>query len=91
VEGLLRVNEVRTEFGWTLQRVNPGSIEVSQGGTRKTIDCDRLIIAIGRRPANALVQPLQEHGLKVQVIGDAKEPRSYGNAIHEAAYLSRRI
>jgi hypothetical protein len=30
-------------------------------------------------------------GITVQVIGDAKAPRSYGNAIHEAAYLSRRI
>jgi len=25
------------------------------------------------------------------VIGDARAPRSYGNAIHEAAYLARRI
>jgi 2-enoate reductase len=91
VEGLLAANEVRTEFGWTLERLYRSSIEVSQDGTRKTIDCDRLIIAIGRRPANALVQPLREHGLEVQIIGDAKAPRSYGNAIHEAAYLSRRI
>jgi hypothetical protein len=27
----------------------------------------------------------------VQVIGDALKVRSYGNAIHEAAYLARNI
>jgi hypothetical protein len=27
----------------------------------------------------------------VHVVGDARTPRSYGNAIHEAAYLSRQV
>ena len=27
----------------------------------------------------------------VQVIGDARAPRSYDNAIHEAAYLARQL
>ena len=29
--------------------------------------------------------------VQVHVVGDARTPRSYGNAIHEAAYLARRV
>jgi len=38
-----------------------------------------------------LSQALKGSGITVQVIGDARSPRAYGNAIHEAAYLARRI
>ena len=38
-----------------------------------------------------LAAKLQGKGFKVQVIGDAREPRSYANAIQEAAYLSRQL
>jgi hypothetical protein len=34
---------------------------------------------------------LQGTGIRVQVIGDARKVRGYGNAIHEAAYLARNI
>jgi pyruvate/2-oxoglutarate dehydrogenase complex dihydrolipoamide dehydrogenase (E3) component len=91
VEASMKAHDVRTELGWTLERVHSGAVEIAQAGERRTVECDRLILAIGRRPAAALLSPLRERGIQVQVIGDAKEPRSYGNAIHEAAYLSRRI
>jgi hypothetical protein len=91
VEALLEATEVRTGFGWQLQRVHVGAVEFSKDDARQTFECDRLIIAIDRRPITALIEPLRERGIKVQVIGDARRPRSYGNAIHEAAYLSRRL
>ena len=34
---------------------------------------------------------LRGRKIQVHVVGDAREPRSYGNAIHEAAYLARQI
>jgi len=92
VEALVKVTGVGLELGWALARVHPGALElVSGGGVRKLLECDHLIIATDRLPAVELVSPLRERGIKVQVIGDAKRPRSYGNAIQEAAYLSRHI
>jgi hypothetical protein len=38
-----------------------------------------------------LSRTLFKTGITVELIGDARNPRSYGNAIHEAAYLSRRV
>lgn len=91
VEALMKATAVGLELGWTLTRVHPGALELAKDGTRRILECDRLIVATGRLPAIELVSPLRERKIKVQVIGDAKQPRSYGNAIHEAAYLSRRI
>jgi hypothetical protein len=38
-----------------------------------------------------LARELMGKKVQVQVVGDARTPRSYGNAIHEAAYLARQI
>ena len=40
---------------------------------------------------NKLAKALTGRGFTLQVIGDARRPRSYANAIHEAAYLARQI
>lgn len=91
VEALMRAMGVELEPAWVLGRVRQGLLEPARGAAGSTIECDRLILATERLPAVDLVAPLRERGIKVQVIGDAKQPRSYGNAIHEAAYLSRRL
>lgn len=59
-------------------------------GRREILQTDRLILACGRE-SNAvdMTAKLEASGVIVHVIGDAREPRSYANAIHEAAYLAR--
>jgi 2,4-dienoyl-CoA reductase-like NADH-dependent reductase (Old Yellow Enzyme family)/NADPH-dependent 2,4-dienoyl-CoA reductase/sulfur reductase-like enzyme len=60
-------------------------------GREETVACAALVLAPGRAAHDPLSAALQGTGIQVQVVGDARKPRSYGNAIHEAAYLARRI
>ena len=81
-----------SEHGLELASITPGSGHGRQGWRRRG---DRLCRA-GHRPGpgserSACRRRLRGTGITVQVIGDARKPRSYGNAIHEAAYLARRI
>ena len=74
-----------------LVKVAAGAVTVRKGGAEEVIACAALVIAPGRAPHDPLSQALLGTGITVQVIGDARKPRSYGNAIHEAAYLARRV
>jgi 2,4-dienoyl-CoA reductase-like NADH-dependent reductase (Old Yellow Enzyme family)/thioredoxin reductase len=80
-----------SEHGLELVKVSPGAIEVRKNGEAETIACAALIIAPGRTSYDPLSQALLGTGIRVQVIGDARKVRGYGNAIHEAAYLARNI
>ena len=71
--------------------VGDGSITVRRSGQEETIECAALIVAPDRAPHDPLSRALQGTGIAVQVIGDARKVRSYGNAIHEAAYLARMV
>lgn len=71
--------------------VAPGAVTVRKGGAEEAIACAALVFAPGRIAHDPLSQALKGSGIAVQVIGDARLPRSYGNAIHEAAYLARRL
>ena len=80
-----------SEHGLGLLSVAPGKVTVGKDGAEEAIACAALVIAPGRVAHDPLSRALQGTGITVQVIGDARKPRSYGNAIHEAAYLARRI
>jgi 2,4-dienoyl-CoA reductase-like NADH-dependent reductase (Old Yellow Enzyme family)/thioredoxin reductase len=68
------------------------AVRVRHGdGREEAIACACLILAPGRAAHDPLSAGLLGTGITVQVIGDARAPRSYGNAIHEAAYLARRL
>jgi DNA-binding LacI/PurR family transcriptional regulator len=64
---------------------------VDGSGAEERLAVDTLIVCQGRRPNDDLAKELRGRGFPVQVIGDARAPRSYANAIHEAAYLVRQI
>ena len=74
-----------------LVNVAPGTVTLRKGEVEETIACAALVLAPGRVAHDPLSQALVGSGIAVQVIGDARTPRSYGNAIHEAAYLARRL
>ena len=83
---------LKSEQGAVVERVNKDTIDVRHNdGSTETIACDSLIVSLGREPVNSLAAALEASGVTVQVIGDARRPRSFGNAIHEAAYLVRQI
>lgn len=79
------------EQGCELVNVAQGIVTVRKDGAEETISCASLVLAPGRAAHDPLSQALLGNGIVVQVIGDARNPRSYGNAIHEAAYLARRL
>ena len=80
-----------TEHGVTLDEVLPGKVSVTGPDGQEQVECTALILAPGRAPYDPFGRSLLGTPIEVQLIGDARKPRSYGNAIHEAAYLSRRI
>lgn len=80
------------ETGVTLGEVLPGRVSITHAdGGAEEIACAAFVIAPGRAAHDPFGGKLLGTGIEVQVVGDARLPRSYGNAIHEAAYLSRRI
>ena len=83
---------LKVETGLTLSDVGHGAVTVTGAdGVSQTIACGAVVLAPGRRPYDPLSGPLLGTGVRVQTLGDVREPRSYGNAIHEAAYLARHI
>jgi thioredoxin reductase len=61
----------------------------SPDGERTIDDVDSIIFAIGGRPDNALFSALEDTGLDLMIVGDAKGPRDGVNAFYEgymAAY-----
>ncbi|WP_284259918.1 oxidoreductase [Acidocella aquatica] len=80
------------EQGIKLISVADGSVEARHtDGRKENIACGALVLAPGRVAYDPLSRALLGSRLRVQVVGDARTPRSYGNAIHEAAYLARHI
>lgn len=83
---------IAPESGVSLVDVSHGHVTVRHvDGREESINCACLVLAPGRVAHDPLSATLQGTGIEVQVIGDARSPRSYGNAIHEAAYLARRL
>ena len=76
-------------IGYTARGLAIQSLNIKWG--TETIACTALLLAPGRVAHDPLSTALLGTGITVQVIGDARKPRSYGNAIHEAAYLARNI
>lgn len=64
---------------------------VDAQGVEERLPVDTVVVCQGRVPNDELVRGLRGKGVPVQVIGDARTPRSYANAIHEAAYLVRQL
>jgi len=80
------------EQGVSLQEIRAGEVVVGHAdGRSEIIDCACLIIAPGRVAYDPFAGKLNKTGVWLQSVGDARTPRSYGNAIHEAAYLARNI
>lgn len=90
--GLLAVSGLQIEPGFDLVSVENGKATFTgPEGTQETLEADTIVICQGRQSSNSLVSELRDAKVTLQVIGDARSPRSYANAIHEAAYLVRQI
>ncbi|MBK8629605.1 MAG: FAD-dependent oxidoreductase [Sphingomonadales bacterium] len=91
IMGMMAFAGVSAETGLTLDSVGAGEAVFKGADGAVTVKADTLVIASGRQPLNDLAQALAASPVALHVVGDAREVRSYGNAIHEAAYLSRTV
>ena len=92
IAGVLAYEAIAIETGQALTKIGADRATfMGADGTVQTLEADSLIICQGRKPVNGLAQELSGKGMIVHTVGDARTPRSYGNAIHEAAYLARQI
>lgn len=92
IMGLMAMAGVQVETGRNLIRLAGGvAVFSSADGAEEEIPADTVVICQGRRSADALAEALKAEKITLHVIGDARSPRSFANAIHEAAYLARQI
>jgi 2,4-dienoyl-CoA reductase-like NADH-dependent reductase (Old Yellow Enzyme family)/thioredoxin reductase len=89
---LLKERGVSTFLNWRLERIEEGRVLLSdRNGNRKEVGTDSVILALGLKPNQDLLEPLRKSFPEVQVIGDCREPRKIYQAIHEGAFAGRII
>ena len=71
--------------------VDGGVICVDSKWAKKSFPADTVILAVGLKPVNELVQVLKEKIPECYAIGDCVEPRKVFQAIHEGSMIGRRI
>lgn len=91
IMGMMAHVGLAAETGMTLVQLADGSAAFATADGEVSIEADTVIICSGRRALNDLERALQSQPVSLHVVGDARTPRSYANAIHEAAYLSRQV
>ena len=84
---------VTLETDIAVTKVGDKSVSVSSGSDAKLneISCDSLIVCLGRESNTELKEQMAGKVPVIHVVGDARAPRSYTNALYEAAYLARQI
>lgn len=75
---------IRIELGTVLKSVAPGRVTMVRDGEELAWEAGQLLLAVGRVPDNALAVALERKGLEVVTVGDARDVRRIGDAVHEA-------
>jgi NADPH-dependent 2,4-dienoyl-CoA reductase/sulfur reductase-like enzyme len=75
---------IRIELGTVLKSVAPGRVTMVRDGEELAWEAEQLLLAVGRVPDNALAVALELKGLEVVTVGDARDVRRIGDAVHEA-------
>jgi len=89
---LLKERGVSTFLNWRLEKIEEGRVLLSdRSGNRKEVGTDSVILALGLKPNQDLLEPLRKSYPEVQVIGDCREPRKIYQAVHEGFFVGRTI
>jgi 2-enoate reductase len=62
-----------------------------KNGKEEKLPCDRVVLACGYSPNNALVPELKALGIEVSPIGDSRAPRKIYEAVHEGYHAARLV
>ncbi len=64
-------------------RITPEAVVVRSGENQQEIPADSVVLAVGVEQEAGLLPELEELGLRVETVGDARSPRKALDAIHE--------
>lgn len=64
-------------------RIEPGRVLVRMGETERELPCDHVVLATGVEAESDLARTLQDQGVEVVVVGDARTPGKAIQAVHE--------
>lgn len=83
---------IAVETGVTVDAIGDGVLHTRHADGRvERIEADTVVACQGREACDELATALRGRVPVLHVVGDARRPRSYGNALHEAAYLARQL
>lgn len=68
----LQRNGVETIAGVSYDRIDDEGLHITQGGERRVIPADTIVLCAGQESRTDLLQPLRDAGIAVHVIGGAK-------------------
>ena len=89
---LLKERGVETLTNRKLIGIKQGSaLFADRNGDQQELAVDSVILALGFKANQALLQPLKENFKEFYVIGDCLEPRKIYQAVHEGAFAGRAI
>ncbi len=79
----LRQHRVDLRTGTRLVEIGDDAVVVETGAGKERIEADTVVMAVGSRSVNGLAEELRPLDARVIVIGDAKSPRKFSDAIAE--------
>lgn len=83
---------VKAITGALVKEITDDGVVVEKEGKKETISgIDTVVLAMGAKPVNELVEQLKGKVAEVYTIGDASEPRMVVDAISEGAEIARKI
>ncbi len=68
-----------------------GVVVLDRWGNKSLLEADNVVIALGPRPAQVMMEAARDCARETYVIGDCKEPRKIINATFEGASIARMI
>ncbi len=88
----LKAAGVRVMTETTCKEIRPKSVVLEHSDQQEElVDMDAVVIAVGLRSDDSLIDHLKKSGRSYHVIGDARKPAKALDAIWEAAELARKI
>jgi 2,4-dienoyl-CoA reductase-like NADH-dependent reductase (Old Yellow Enzyme family)/thioredoxin reductase len=90
--GRLRKNGVRMIVGAEAKAITNDGVSISFNDQEETIPgIDQIIIAMGAKSDNDLAKQLEGKVSELYIVGDAREPRTAYEAIHEGFEIARKL
>lgn len=80
---------VEVHTGAEVVDASDGSVIAMMDGQQRQFTAGSVVVAIGRVPNAGLADELEQAGFRVQVVGDAVEPRHMQAAVYEGAEAAR--